>query len=114
MARVRFENPRLARAEWIEIGARRAAALKAGVDENVLPDLSFEEVRPLRKKGVLKGFMGGPRILFRSPVRYESDDGVELPAWTGSSVFTFTTKMSCPSFSATPTTQRRCPRSSDW
>ena len=100
MARAYFENPRLARAEWIEIGARRAAAIKAGVDQVVQAELSFEDpVKPLRKKGVTRGFMGGPRVLFTSPIQYESDDGVRLPPWGGTAVFTFTTKMSCPSFS---------------
>lgn len=98
MLHIYSENRRIARAEWIEIGIRRAVAIRAGIQDVVNPVLSLEKIKPLKKKGQLVGFFGGPKVNFTSPVVYKTDK-IELPPWSGTSLFTFTTKMSAASFS---------------
>jgi hypothetical protein len=84
----------VAKANWSRMNSARQDVLSAGLEGIIEPRLGYQKVDFERKKGVITGFSGGPRIVFREKFQYGS-----LPPWGGTSIFTFTTKMSCPSYS---------------
>jgi Gene product 88 len=112
------DNP--AFANWEKMEEKRASfSTKNG--DHVSPRVEFARVqvtkKPDPKTGKLKiTFSGGPYIqLFApdgSPFQYVTAEGKRVP-FSKSSIFTFTSKMSCPSFSipAGPTTGGTCPAS---
>jgi len=94
-------QPNLAPAQWGRLKTNREALVKWGLLD-VVPDRCGSHTLTVKKrveKGVLKtSVSGGPTLTFTGNFKYKTAEGNWQPQY-GVSLFTFTSKMSCASFS---------------